>query len=365
MNMDNITPVYECSNCSNISGTWIMKPTPEVENLEYFLHTCGNVFGIFSILLNILFVFTVRFIKEKTSAYYCYIQNLAIADIFAAITFFINHHWPQWSHMLVDPEEHFFLGHGLGFVCRSTPWLFFTAYLLTLCCLTFNQFLAVCKPLRYNTVTQKKVKASLIVIWCVSSFQLLVPVIMFSVLSTLDNKIQAYNILYKMSYIEMHVWMGFFALTIFANMLVNGITYCKIKQLKHQCENIRSRTDRLTISSKQEAQITLMLLLFASSMCRLPFPIMAIISLNIDFDTTGASAVKLIDSFIVFLLYANFLVDPIIIACRTREVKVTLQTFFMVCRRRYKCCRQQQTGEMIQLKDQRTFFSMTTRGVDV
>ena len=268
------------SNITNGTGDpdLIAKPSKTVENAVLFFNTTGNIFGISSVLLNCLFVITVHFIKDRGSAYYHYIQNLAVADIFAAITFFVNEHYPHWSHVIIDPEENFFLGHGLGYLCRSLPWLFFTAYLLTLCCLTFNQFVAVCKPLRYsNVVTPKAVKLTLVAIWCISSLQLLIPIITFSSLSTMDNKAQAYRLLFNSAYIEIHIWMSFFVCTIFLNMTLNLVTYCKIKKLKRSQKTSGNREDRLTIASKHEAVITLILLLFASSLCRLPFPVMGIV----------------------------------------------------------------------------------------
>ena len=323
-----------------------------------FFLTVGNMFGIASIVLNVIFVFAVYFMKEKTSAYYRYIHNLAMADILAAVTFLITEHWPHWSFMLINPRENFLLAHGLGYLFRSMPWLFFTAYLLTLCWLTFNQFVAVCKPWRYSDlVTPRVVKASLIAIWGISSLQLLIPVITFSTLLTFKNKNKAYAKLFTSSYVEIHIWMGLFAFIIFVNIILNAVTYFRIKRLNQRSTNM----DQMNINRKKEAFITLTLLLFASIFCRLPFPVMGTIGLNIDY-TVGASTVKLIDSLIIFLLFSNFLVDPIIIICRTRDMRTTLRTFFMICVRRYKCCcccRNEQHG--IRLREQLNFVSVTTR----
>ena len=367
VNMTNTTLLLVSNNCSMDNNTdqiyWNEKPSQAVENMVTFFSTVGNVFGITSILLNVIFVFAVYFVTDKASAYYHYILNLAMADIFAAIMFLITEHWPHWSFMLIDPQENFFLAHGLGYLFRSMPWLFFTAYLLTLCCLTFNQFVAVCKPWQYSDlVTPRVVKASLITVWGISTLQLLIPVITFSTLLTYKNKHKAYTILFTSSYFEIHIWMGLFAFTILVNIILNAVTYFKIKQLKRRREGESTNMDRITINSKQEAFITLTLLLFASIFCRLPFPIMGIIALNLD-STAGASTIKLIDSLIIFMLHSNFLVDPIIIVSRTSDVRTILITFFSVCRRRYNCCWccYKQEAHVVRVDEQQNLFSMTTR----
>ena len=339
----------------------MVKPNQSVEDFVKFLMTIGNIFGVTSVLLNVLFVVTIHFIKDKGSAFYHYIQNLAIADIFAAITFLVTEHWPHWLTTLIDPKEHYVLAHGLGYLFRSLPWMFFTAYLLTLCCLTFNQFIAVCKPLRYSDlVTPRAVNGSLIGIWSISSLQLAIPIITFSVALSSDSNARAYQFLMSSSYYETHVWMGLYTFTILLNIMLNAVTYLTIKQLKKRRENEGGNMDRSSIAIKQEAFITVTLLLCASIFCRLPFPVMGIASYNIDITSSGVTTVILIDSIKMFLLYANFVVDPIIIACRTKDMKTTLRTFILVCRRKHKCCQQHTEENSTTSNEQRNLFSMNS-----
>ena len=86
---------------------------------------------------------------------------------------------------------------GLPYVFRSVPWMFFTAYMLTLNCLTVSQYLASCRPHVYMHMNVKlRMRLSLIVVWLLASLQIVIPVM---VLASLSGHPQARSRLFLIS----------------------------------------------------------------------------------------------------------------------------------------------------------------------
>ena len=55
----------------------------------------GMSLGCLAILLNLLFLCCVCCLKDRSSAYNRFIQNLSVCDILGSITFIITQNWPQ------------------------------------------------------------------------------------------------------------------------------------------------------------------------------------------------------------------------------------------------------------------------------
>ena len=337
----NHTYVCQSHDGNGTQGSLCMPGSSDVKHFRVFLNATASIFGLLSILFNIVFVLALRFVEDKSSAHYHYIHSLAMADIFAALTFLITSHWPHLSFKLIDPRKYFVLGHSFSYVFRSIPWLFFTAYMLTLCCLTLNQYIAVCKPWRYSQLlTPKTIKITLAIVWCISSLQLFIPIAMVSVLQALEkDKKVVVGTLFKLSYWELHAWMSIYVISLLINIVLETLAYLKLKDLKMRRHRSNTNMGQLSLQIMHQSFVTLSLLLCASIFCRLPFPIMSIVGLNIEV-SCGMSAVELIDSCIVFLLYSNFLIDPVILVSRTTDVKTMFRMFFTVCKKKYKCCYQ-------------------------
>ena len=324
-------------NLTNLSSVILpdipAKPSIIVEKLVDTLFVAGNVLGITSVVLNIAFLFAVRFIKDRRTTYFRLIQNLAVADDLAAFTFLITQNWPHGPFAYIDPEEHFVLAHGLSYVFRGLPWMFFTAYLLTLSSLTLNQYIAVCMPWRFNEITQRKVTVVITIIWALSSLQLLIPLFIVIHLHNISNPRDAMVTLFHVSKVELHFWMAFFGVVIFFNIALDLIVYVRFQELKLKRQH--GSMYPVNIQQKQQAFITLSLLLVASIFCRLPFPVVGIVGLNMDY-SMGATAVELTQAVVVFLLYVNFLADPVICLVRTHEVRRTYRSLYALCVR--SCC---------------------------
>ena len=303
--------------------------TPSVDyTAANVLGTVGTTLGAVSIVLNIIFIIGLHFQQEKTSAYNRLMKYLAIADVMAAVSFLIIQNWPHGFFAHIGDQNAFILVQVLPYVFRSFPWMFFTTYMLTLSCLTINQYVAVCRPWRYSElVTNPRITLLLVIVWCLSSLQILIPLTVILVLYFSHTQTAAMKALYTISAIEIQVWMAIFIFSNIVNILVNMRIYRKIHQLK--LKRRRSHTmksaESTNIRTKQEAFVTVALLLVASLFCRLPFPLTGLISINLDSPTLNAS--------IVFLLYLNFFVDPIIYLTRMREVKRFYSRQFAVCLR--------------------------------
>ncbi len=268
-----------------------------------------------TIYLNSVFLYAVSNIKKKDRPHQRFIKSLAISDMFGAISFIVIINIPH-GHLGVISIHDSPIVRAMPYVIRSTPWMFYTAYLLTLTCLTLNQYFAVCRPWNYLTLARhKRVKVSLIFIWSLSSLHVVIPLtIIFGIAVVSKGKQDAMAVLHGLANVEILVWMVIFASAILMNICITLIIYKKLCNLQ-----LRSRTvcnSRLisvpaTIKKKQEAFVTLFLLLLASIFCRLPFPIIGIIgytsSTQIDYGTW-----EIINGTLAFLLYVNFLIDPVI-----------------------------------------------------
>jgi ABC-type maltose transport system permease subunit len=210
-----------CFNTSNTSEVLKPeKPSPAIQHVVTCIITTGYIIGFVSVLLNGIYLIIHYFTKDKTLAYYHLIRSLVIADIFASVTFFLTQVWPHGPFAHINPQEHFALAHGLSYMFRGTPWLFFTAYLLTLSCLTVNQYIAVCKPWCYSELAIPcRVYCCLAFIWLLSSMQLLIPLFIILSLLNIEDKKEAMGLLYQVAKVEMHLWMTLFIIAIICNIV--------------------------------------------------------------------------------------------------------------------------------------------------
>ncbi len=325
------TPQNTSENCSQTHCMDIDRN--EIERIKYVysitqkLNITGISIGITAIVLNLAFLYTMTKVKRKDKAHYRFIKSLSISDFCGSLSFIVTVNFPPAYLGVIAASDFAFL-RALPYVIRSVPWMFFTAYLLTLTCLTVNQYLAVCKPWAYTAVARnRRVTISLIFLWLVSSLHVLIPFGIIVVLSVISNgKQDPMPILHKLAAIEILVWMIIFALTILFNIITTLVIYRKLVRLQ-----LRSRTvcnSRLikvppNVKKKQEIFVTLSFLLLASIFCRLPFPIIGIIGF------TSASKIdyitwEIINGTLSLLLYVNFLVDPVIYFLRMKELRNVL-----------------------------------------
>ena len=299
----------------------LMSERERITHIKFNMSVVGITLGVLSTLLNITFLMFTLFLKNGNTPYHRLLQSMSIADAFASLTFIIIM-WPKWPLSAIDVDDNYTLVQALPYVLRSTPWMFFTAYLLTLSCLTINQYIAVCKPWKYTEHLMKRtIRILLIVVWFISSLQMIVPLVVLVVLYYNDNKSMATRMLFVVSKIEMQVWMVVFLTSSLFNVLLDVLIYRRIRYLKHRRRSARmSNYESQNIRMKQEAFITVTLLLLASIFCRLPFPLMGSIYQNI-YIQLSLETRELIHGILVLLLYINFFVDPIIYIFRMKDVR--------------------------------------------
>ncbi len=288
--------------------------------------------GVAAIIPNLLFILSLTQVRDRESAFHRFMKSLSVSDVLGSVTFIVIMNCPPGFFGEIDKDNFEFL-RALPYVFRSTPWMFFTGYLLTLSCLSWNQHIAVCKPLSYNdVVTKKKVSATLIYIWLISSLQILLPFLVIVALSMYSNEVDPMPILHQVAYVEMHIWMVIFIISILYNIFVNMLIYYRLEQLrrKHRAFNkSRFSHDSANIMKKQHAFVTVFLLLLASIFCRLPFPLANIVGL----DFVDPQYYIILHPSLLLLLFGNFLVDPIIYFTRMKDVRKGFASLFRLCRR--------------------------------
>ncbi len=302
----------------------------EIERIKhiYFviqkLSIAEIIIGITAIVLNSVFLCSMSKVKKKAKPHYRFIKTLSISDLFGSLSFMITINFPH-GYLGVIAENNFHLVRALPYVIRSVPWMFFTVYLLTLTCLTINQYVAVVKPWAYTTYTRnRRVTISLITVWLISSLHIVIPLGIIFGLSLISNgKRDPMPILHDVAAIEILIWMILFATTIFFNICTSLVIYRKLVSLQIRTRTVcNSRLIKVpsTVKKKQETFITLSFLLLASIFCRLPFPVIGIIGFTsasrIDFITW-----EIINGTLALLLYLNFVVDPLIYFLRMKELR--------------------------------------------
>ena len=139
---------------------------------------------------------------------------------------------------------------------------------------------------------------------------------------------------------RVQVWMVVFAASTIFNIVLNMFVHQKIRTLKLRRRHTRGapNPESLNIRMKQEAFVTVSLLLVASFFCRLPFPLVGIIVINMEGRRQHARDLHIINAVVVFLLYVNFFADPIIYLSRIRDTRNSYKALFRKARACLACC---------------------------
>lgn len=284
----------------------------------------GMTLGVISIILNVIFLIGMRLTQERSSSYFRFMWNLSISDILAACSFLSIQIWPNGFFAPINQYSDFILVHVLPYVFRSWPWVFFTSHVLTLTELTVSQYLAVCKPWRYSLiVTGPKVTGMLLIAWALSSLQVFIPLLVVVLLYSVIDRSSAMEALYAISSVEIQIWMAAFILCNLISLTLDICIYRKLRSLKRKRRLSYVGADSLNIRNKHEAFVTVVTLLIASLLCRLPFPLTGLVSFSL--------RSPVLDAGIVCLLYLNFVVDPIIYLTRLREVRNVYSSLWRSC----------------------------------
>ena len=300
--------------------------SPQPFGVQVLSYT-GTSLGCVAILLNIVFLSCHCCIKNNDSAYNRMIQNLSICDILGCITFLISQNWPEgpFAHITAQHKVAHWWVQCLPYVFRSLPWMFFTAYMLTLNCLSMSQYLASCKPHVYMNVRMNKlVNYILLAIWLIASLQIMFPIMVLICLSHLPIQV-AFSQLILISKVEMVVWMVIYTASTILCIVLNTKIFLKLRNLRQPCAFIQqSIMMGANTRAKNEAFITIACLCVASIFCRLPLPLVGMLLITIIERRFGPMVMNWTLAVVVLLLYLVFVVDPVIYIFRLHEARDVL-----------------------------------------
>ena len=308
----------------------------KLNNIVYSSFIAMDCLGISAILLNIFFLVAVQLSKERYSPFHRFMKSLSVSDIMASLMFMLTQHWRRGPFSFINPSEHFLLSELLPYIFRGMPWMFFTCYLMTLTCLSINQYVAVCKPWKYSMISsQKWVTGILCSVWLLSSLQIILPSLVLLVLGCTADRGVAFDRLYIISNLEMQVWMVIFIMTTIVSITLNFLIYRKIRELKWKRRMSLTSQETLNIRMKQEAFITITMLLVTAILLRFPFPVVSIAILQLEYDyDLGQRTSVIINAVVLLLLFINFFTDPIIYTLRMKEAR----QLYKACFGKAYCC---------------------------
>ena len=294
----------------------------------YVVSHIGTSLGCVAILLNITFLYCMYHIRNKDSAYNCFIQNLTVCDILGSVSFLVMQNWPQgpFAHILPVRRDDAWWVQSLLYVFRSLPWMFFTAYMLTLNCLSISQYVAACKPHAYVSLSMKKhIRGVLLGVWLFASLQIVFPAVVLTCLSWQPIH-EAVKKLLFISKIEMIGWMLVYFSSTCLSIVLSIIVYFKLRQLRRK-QSVKQTpgTSGANTRTKNEAFITIFCLCVASIFCRLPLPLVGMLLITVIERQFGPVVMSWTLACVVLLLYLVFVVDPVIYVLRLPEARQVLK----------------------------------------
>ena len=319
-----------CNNVTNNSTEYLQ------EQMQYLYATryAGNTIGSLAVILNIVFLACMRHTKNGQCIFNSFIKTLTVCDILGSLFFMITQNYSQGPFAGIHTNHSqngvkYIWIHGSPYVFRSIPWMFFTGYIFTLNCLTINQYLASCRPHFYTRIqTGRNVRATLIIVWILSSFQIIIPLFILAYVSTLEIS-EAFSRLISLSNTEMIVWMTVYAGSSCFSIALNILVYLQLHKRK-QKRCVSNNTDSIIITSSSssnsiqatnKAIITIMWLCLANILFRLPFPLLSIAFITVIRENYGILATRWVSVSASLLLYIVFFVDPVIYFVRITEVR--------------------------------------------
>ena len=290
----------------------------------------ANCFGVGAVILNMIFLSCICCIKDSDLIYNRFIQNLAVCDILGSITFLVTQNWPEGPFGSIAENEYIrqIWVQGLPYVFRSIPWMLFTAYMLTLNCLSVSQYLATCRPHTFMRLRQAPHIVSLVlgVVYAISVQHIIVPLLVLTYLSYLPVH-KAFHELMKISRIEMIIWMLVYITSTLFSITLNACMYCTLKGSvvdEYQTPGQPRPVEGANTQAKHAACVTMWWLCTASIACRLPLPLIGMLLITYIQSHFGTIASSWVLVVVVLLLYLVFFVDPVIYLVRMPEVRKLL-----------------------------------------
>ena len=300
----------------NLSATRVV-PTASQRLLVSVLEITATSLGVLSVFVNSKSLLAMFFLRDKRSAYLRFLRNLNLTDLLASLTFLVI----QNAHISADTPTLV----SVSYVLRSLPWMFLTAYMLTLLSLAVNQYVAVCRPWHYSrVVTDSFVSASIGGIWLASTLQVIVPLCIVLAVR-LQAHADAGAVVARVAVLEMQAWMLLFTLVILANVFLNIRVYQQIRILR---KRLAHRKDSDNIRAKHKAFLTMTYLLLTGVFFWFPFPLVGLLGVSIS-SIRDPVTWKVLNAAISVLLYVNCLVDPLIFILRVNEIRSAYKNMLM------------------------------------
>ena len=299
------------------------------ETVDMLFHNGVWGLGVGAMILNIAFLLVLHASKATTfKSYHPFIKNLSVANIFASFTFLLSMHGPSFPLNSFFPHSSVFVRTvGVPYILRGLPWLFLTAYFLNLTCLTLNHFLAVRFPITYSNHAKttrhlRIIYVTIGVTWFVSMWQVLVPLIVVLRFDAEDDLELAHLRVFEFSVVELEVWMFVIFTSVVVSVLLNALVYARIRvtNVGNGRGSVESSARTTSASRvKQEASVTIRILLATTILMRLPFPLTTVAALELH--DISFELYDIVNMTSIILLFANFFTDPIVYSVRMREAR--------------------------------------------
>ncbi|XP_019367937.1 PREDICTED: cannabinoid receptor 2 [Gavialis gangeticus] len=311
--------VSKCSSNTMSMDCFMVLSTP-AQKIGIIVLCC--FFGTLCIFENSLVLYLIfSSIKIRRKPSYVFISSLALADLLACINFvgnFVRFH----VFKVTDSKDIFLLK--LGAVNTS-----FTASLGSLLLMALDRYVCICKPSEYKIIiTRKKALVALAVLWMTTTFIAFLPLIGWNCCtlnSTCSELFPFVDDKYLSGWISLV--MILLVCIIYAYMHVlwkahKHTAYMEKRQTQAVQQNAKMRLD-VTLAKTLAIVLTVLMVCWSPMLALMTYSVF--VSLN--------NHIKTVFAFCSTLCLVNSMVNPIVYALRSRELRSSLRNACSWCRK--------------------------------